>query len=77
MGLFRLIVVAAIVWLVLSLLKRWLAETPAADKPEPGRSQPMVKCAQCGLYIPEADAICEGEHCFCSAAHRQDFQRHG
>ena len=35
-------------------------ETPAA----------MVRCAHCGLHLPETDAVAEGAQLYCSDAHR-------
>jgi uncharacterized protein len=33
--------------------------------------QPMVRCAHCGVFLPEAEALSDGAERFCSAAHRQ------
>jgi len=32
--------------------------------------QNMVRCAHCGLHLPENDAITSGKAPYCSAAHR-------
>ncbi|MDE2440002.1 MAG: hypothetical protein KGP14_03180 [Betaproteobacteria bacterium] len=45
---------------------------------EEGRSTPrkakgpekMVRCAQCGVYLPESDSIADGEQAYCCEAHR-------
>ena len=31
----------------------------------------MVRCAHCGVHLPEHDAIAEGELHFCGEAHRR------
>jgi len=30
----------------------------------------MVACARCGVHLPESDALHEGKHHYCCAAHR-------
>lgn len=32
--------------------------------------QNMVACARCGVHLPEADALRQGKHFYCCAAHR-------
>lgn len=32
--------------------------------------QNMVACARCGVHLPEADALRQGKHHYCCAAHR-------
>ena len=53
----------------------WLAKSfrrgdRAADPPEAAPEQ-MVNCAHCGLYLPQGEAIREGNRFFCSAEHRR------
>jgi uncharacterized protein len=31
----------------------------------------MVTCGHCGLYLPQTEAIVEGDRYFCCAEHRQ------
>lgn len=42
-----------------------------AAGPEPGTPQAMVRCAHCGLHLPRADALADGERLFCSEDHRR------
>lgn len=40
-------------------------------KPPAGAPQEMVRCAHCGLHLPQADALPgPGERFFCSQEHR-------
>ncbi|OOC09337.1 MULTISPECIES: PP0621 family protein [Thioalkalivibrio] len=42
------------------------------DPPERVReSGAMVRCAHCGVHVPEDQALCEGERCFCSRQHAE------
>ena len=45
------------------------AEPPAELPP-----QDMVSCAQCGLHLPQSEALPGRGGVFCSAAHRQAFE---
>jgi uncharacterized protein len=76
MNLIRILALALIIWLIYRMIKQWLTnkrdrqvesrkETPAVGK--------MVKCEQCGLHIPEQEAVqSQGRH-FCSIQHRDQF----
>jgi uncharacterized protein len=39
--------------------------TPAARRPER-----MVKCARCGIHLPESESIQDGASHYCCAEHR-------
>jgi uncharacterized protein len=71
MNLIRIIVIAAVVWLAYVLFKRWLAEK---NPPRPStNNQPqerMVKCAYCGVHVPESQALRRGSDSYCSPEHR-------
>jgi len=76
MGLFRLLALIFIVWLVIHFAKRLLAtrkRTDATGKKE--KIANMVRCEVCGLHIPEKEAIHHGEHYFCSEAHRDKHDK--
>jgi uncharacterized protein len=44
---------------------------PAADTSKPPAPESMVRCAHCGLHLPEGDAVKTPDgHRYCTAAHR-------
>ena len=49
---------------------------PAADKPPP-LPERMVRCAHCGVHLPESDALVDGDRHFCNEAHRRAVQTAG
>lgn len=54
--------------------KRGRPVAPASAKPKPSVPRDMVACAQCGLHLPEDEALPgRGGH-FCSAAHRSAYE---
>lgn len=74
MGLFRLLALIFIVWLVIHFAKRLLATGKRTATP--GKKEVianMVRCEFCGLHIPEKEAIQTGEQYFCSKAHRDQY----
>jgi hypothetical protein len=63
-------VVALVLWLMFGR-KRGKPPTP------PGASQPMVRCAHCGVHLPKSEALLLGDQAFCSPAHRDAGARRG
>lgn len=78
MGLIRLLIVAALIWLVWRVLKQVLLgaakqqDAPPADEQKP-QSQKMVRCDWCQVYTPEIQAIRLEQHHFCCEDHRQHW----
>lgn len=71
MGLIRFIVFAGLVWLIVVLVKRWLVQSGNANRsPQEPNNERMVKCAYCGLHVPESEAIRANGNSYCSPAHR-------
>ena len=68
MGKFLLLILVIVVawWLA----KGFRRKNAAKDAPEAAPEQ-MVTCGHCGLYLPQSEAICEGERFFCCAEHRR------
>jgi uncharacterized protein len=68
-----LVVIAIGLWMLNKRLRG-----PASRPSPPGRgpAKPaapaaMLECAHCGLHLPAADAVREGEHVYCGEAHRR------
>lgn len=62
----RLLIIAAIIWFIYSLIRR--AITPS---PPPVPSSPLMRqCAHCGVNIPEGESSQSHGHFFCCEAHR-------
>ncbi len=38
--------------------------------PRPPAVVPIVACARCGVHLPEAEAVRDGEQVFCSRTHQ-------
>lgn len=75
MNLIRILVIAAVVWLAYVLFRRWLAEKNLPRRDGEGRPQErMVKCAYCGLHVPESQAVQRGGRSYCSPEHRDADQ---
>lgn len=71
MGLVRLLLIIAIVWLVLVLARRLLdSGRRIAEQRKPRLTENMVRCERCGLHVPESEAVRRDGHNYCSPAHR-------
>lgn len=65
----KLLLILAVVLLLL-----WLARPRRAGKPvdtteAPPQVEDMVRCEQCGIHLPRAEAVTSRGRHFCSAAH--------
>lgn len=69
-----------VAWLVIRAFRRRRAVPPNAARvdassevsgAEPVPPQTMVRCAHCGVHVPEADALADADMSFCSAEHRR------
>ena len=64
--------------LLIYLAWRWYTapKKPVADQVRPAENdgaERMLRCAQCGVYLPASEAIAgAGDQQFCSEAHRAD-----
>jgi uncharacterized protein len=61
-----ILAVVAVWWLARGLRRK----DAAKDAPETAPEQ-MVNCSHCGLYLPQSEAIAEGDKFFCCAEHRR------
>ena len=64
----RTLVIIIVLALVIMIARRLLArpKTPVKRK---STSEHMVQCANCGIYIPEQEALQRAERYYCSQAH--------
>lgn len=51
MGLTRILIIALGVWLLIMFLRRARRRRPTTS----AEAAKLVRCAQCGVYLPEAD----------------------
>jgi len=62
--------------LILVIVVAWRLAQSARRKNaarEASRAAPaqMVSCSHCGLYLPQSEAVSEGDKYFCCAEHRR------
>lgn len=77
MGLIRLIIIAALIYLAWRVIKRLLAQAkPTGPDHASGKPQIMVKCAQCGVHVPSAEAFSHNGQHFCSQDHQRQYLEH-
>jgi len=75
MGLLRLILLAILGALLYRGWRRWrdrrLSRSGAPAGTKVHDQGHMVACRHCGLYLPQQDAVSEGDDFYCSDAHRR------
>ena len=69
-GLSKLLLLIFAVVAVWWLAKGFRRKDAAKDAPEAAPEQ-MVNCSHCGLYLPQNEAIAEGDKFYCCAEHRR------
>ena len=71
MNVARLIIIAVAVWLAIHFLRRVLHYLNPSKTAPTESAKNMVRCAQCGLHLPESEAIAyQGRH-YCCQEHRR------
>ncbi len=65
----KIILLAIIAWLVITLLKKGISASKAPPGNSNSANDDMVPCAVCGVHIPKQEAITsQGSH-YCCEAH--------
>ena len=67
MGLKNLLIVIAVAWLASVVWRRWKAASRPARRS--ARSERMVRCEQCGVYLPVGEALARGDERYACASH--------
>ena len=69
----RILIFIVAIGLLLYFINSWLKllryKPPASGKEETNDSEKMVRCAQCGSYVPVSRAVAHKEKHFCSRDH--------
>ncbi len=73
--LLRLIVIAIAIWLLVRVGRKLLNPPPPPPQPSKQTFEQVVKCAHCGLHIPQNQAINEDNRWYCSPQHRDAARR--
>jgi len=63
----RLLILGLLIWLIWRWLYRPRRTTTTPTEPS---LQNMVRCARCGLHVPERDAVSKAGRFYCSAQHQ-------
>ena len=79
MGLIRLLVIAALIYLAWRVVKNLLSQANRRDNSAPGSgqdAQAMLKCTQCGVHVPAPEAFTHNGRHFCSQEHQRLYLEH-
>ena len=69
-----IVAVLGLLWLLRSGRRR--GAPPPAAKPTPTtEAQAMVRCGQCGIHLPQGEALPGRGGVFCGDAHRAEYEK--
>ena len=72
---FRNLVIIVLLGLLVWLINRiFLKPKRRKSKPAPMIEKNMVQCEQCGVFLPEQQAVVQHGHRFCSRKHVEDWE---
>ena len=71
----KFLLLIGIALLVLWVLRGKRPQVPPARPPEPAAKEPMLACAQCGLHLPQGEALPGRGGVVFSEAHRSADER--
>jgi uncharacterized protein len=77
-GMFRLLFWIVVIFAAIWLWRRF--KTPSTPRSQPRQqdeTQPMVRCAQCGVHVPRNHALSQDDRWYCSRAHLEQDQGSG
>ncbi|UCE89049.1 MAG: hypothetical protein JSW10_12225 [Pseudomonadota bacterium] len=82
MNLIRLIALALVIFLIFHMVRKWwrgksgdIAQRDAGEnRKQPKKIADMVRCAQCGLHIPEHESLNRDGRHFCSKEHLEQHR---
>ncbi|WP_230348128.1 PP0621 family protein [Methylobacillus methanolivorans] len=69
----KLLLLAIVVWLLFTILKRYRHNVDQPTQPRP-HPEDMVQCAHCQVHLPRSESIQDGALHYCSEAHQQQHQ---
>jgi len=69
MALIRILVIALVVWLLIRMLRNWMDRKAVKRSTTPEQINTVVRCAHCGLHIPQQEAIQVEGHYYCCKEH--------
>lgn len=67
----RILIILIGLWLILRLVKRFIAKRQPKPDNAPAAQDDVVPCARCGVYVPRAEAIHANGTTYCSRAHSE------
>ena len=77
MRIIQLIAIVIVFWLLIRMLRHWYESTKGKSVPSDKQKasiDSVVKCEECGLHIPEKEAIRDDNLFFCSHEHRDRYR---
>jgi uncharacterized protein len=71
----RFIILAALVILIIVVLRHLFGGGSRPETPRVSRHGTMVRCEHCGLHVPASEAVRSENKFFCSNSHLEDYRQ--
>lgn len=76
MNLIRLLIIAAVIWILYRMIQtRLRSRKSVSQKPDTRAIETVVKCDYCGLHIPEEEAVRKDGKSYCSRQHLESAEK--
>jgi len=66
--LLRIAIILIGIWLVIRIIKRALAR-PSRGRTPGASAQKMLACEHCGVFVPQSEAVYDGDKAYCCKDH--------
>ena len=77
MGLIRLLIIAALIYIAWRVFRNLVSRSQQADTPTTRQHQELMrKCAQCSVHVPDHEAFSHNGKHFCSQEHQRLYLEH-
>lgn len=79
MGLFRLLFLVALLFAAVWLWRRYISAPKRSQKKTPKAEKPalMVRCEQCGVHVPQTQALPHQQRWYCCTSHLEQGRLNG
>ena len=72
MSLIRILILALAIWLIYRMFRNYQLRRQQEKNKQPPRVANMVACANCGLHLPDSEAIkISNDEYYCCQKHRE------
>ncbi len=74
MILFRVLLLLLFLWLLFKIYKQFKSSSnKKIERQQNSLPDRMQRCSHCGVFIPQGEALSDGDNFFCSEQHKTEY----